>query len=227
MRDVSFYVVPGAAEIPLADGHPVSGRWDDGANRIVLAGNAQLHGSLVRHEMLHALMRNGDHPREMFIGRCAAEVVCIDDCIVAGGRPPPPDPTAVHVPSDSLRVSVEVTPPQPQRAIMNGHFMMIIQARNETPQALIIDLAPSGDAGPPRSWGFKLVGNGGSQWYDLRADVPEVVRFAPFEVKRFIFDFRVHAGGAHYYDLAPGTYRFSGVFGENWAAAPPIVTLLP
>lgn len=226
MRDVTFYVVPGVATIPLADGRPVAGRWDEQANRIVLAGSAQFEGDLVRHEMLHALLRDGGHPRAMFLDRCAGEVVCISYCIAGGGPSSPPDPAAVHAPPATLRVSVEVVPAQPQTAIMNGHFMMIIAARNETSRALVIDLPPSGDAGPPGSFGYRIDGNGGTRWYDMRADVPEVARFAPGEVKHFIFDFRIHDGGTRY-DLTPGTYRFAGVFGDNWAAAPPTVTVLP
>jgi hypothetical protein len=226
MHDVTFYVVPGVAEIPLSDGRPAAGRWDEKPNRIVLSGSAQFEGDLVRHEMLHALMRDGGHRREMFIGRCAGEVVCVGYCIAEGGRPLPPDLAAVHASPATLRVSVEVTPPQPQTAIMDGHFMMIIAARNETSLALIIDLPPSGDPGPPGSIGYRNDGNGGTRRYDMRADVPEVARFTPGEVKRFIFDFRIHNGGTRY-DLPAGTYRFAGVFGDNWAAAPPTVTVLP
>lgn len=226
MRDVTFYVVPGVATIPLSDGQRVAGRWDETLNRIVLAGNAQYEGDLVRHEMLHALVRHGDHPREMFIRRCAGEVVCISYCLSAGGPPLPPDPSAVHAPPATLRVSVDVTPAQPQTAFMDGHFMMVITARNETSRALIIDLPPSGDPGPPGSFGYRIEGNGGTRSYDMRADAPEVARFAPGEVKRFIFDLRNRDGGTRY-DLPPGTYRFDGIFGDKRASAPPTVTILP
>ena len=106
--------------------------------------------------------------------------------------------------------------------------MMIIKVRNASSNARIIELAASGDAGPSVSFSYRIVGvaRGGMQSYDMRAEVPEVMRFAPGEGKRFIFDFR-NRRGPYRFDLEPGTYRFDGAYGGVWARNPPTVTVAP
>src|SRR5260370_10316235 len=57
---ISWYVVPNARHIPAGDvSAVVEGRWDSVGNRIVLADIGPRDGELVRHEMLHALLRKG------------------------------------------------------------------------------------------------------------------------------------------------------------------------
>jgi len=100
--------------------------------------------------------------------------------------------------------------------------MMFVTARNRAGTPVIVQLSPSGDAGPSVSFSYDI----GLSRYDVRADVPEVTRFAALEVKRFIFDFRVGVGDARYY-LRPGTFRFNGAYGGVWAPNPPTVTVSP
>ena len=107
-----------------------------------------------------------------------------------------------------------------------GHFRMVIAARNPTPNPLIVQLPPSGDAGPPASFSYEIRGEGSWRKYDMRADVPEVTRFAAFETKRFIFDFHIGTEGNRY-TLPPGTYQFRGGYGEVWAANSPTAALSP
>ena len=68
---VQFYVVPGVETFATADG-PKVGEWiSDGAgDRVIIAGNYQLHEMVVRHELLHALLRQSGHPAEYFVSRC-------------------------------------------------------------------------------------------------------------------------------------------------------------
>lgn len=225
---VSWYVVPGAETILLDDGSPVHGRWDSQGNRIVLAGGSWLYGDLVRHEMLHALLRTGDHPRAQFLGRCAGVVACVERCIADGGPPPPADPAAVPADPSALEIGVEATPEAPSSGQNGGHFVMVVTARNPSSQSLlIVQLPPSGDAGPSASFSYRIVGEGGGGWYyAVRADVPEVTRFVAGETKRFVFDLRIGAGESRY-DLRPGTYRFEGAYGDVWAPNPPTVTIAP
>jgi hypothetical protein len=63
-------------------------------------------------------------------------------------------------------------------------------------------------------------------FYDLIADAPEVMRFTPGETKQYIFDFH-NVRGPYRYDLAPGTWIFTGAYGPVWAQAPPTVTVGP
>jgi hypothetical protein len=192
---VSWYRVPGTT-IPLAEGTLVNGRWDARANRIVLAGNDELAGDLVRHEMLHALIRAPGHPRAEFISRCGGVVVCTQQCISDAGPAPQPNPLAVSVAPTALQIGVEVAPRAPGSSINDGNFMMIVTARNPSSSPLIVQLPVSGDGGPPASFSYDLISSSRGQSYDMRAEVPEDSWFAPSEEKRFIFDFHWRRGVA-------------------------------
>ena len=226
LADITWYRVPGAGDIPLGDGSSVNGRWDAVGNRIVLAGDSQFEGDLVRHEMLHALLQSGSHPRSEFIGRCSGTVVCTGQCITDGGPAPQPDPSAQLVGPSALKIGVEVTPSAPSSAVNSGTFMMFVTAQNVGANPIIAQLTPSGDAGPSASFSFRIVGNSITEWYDMRATAPEVTRFAAFETKRFIFDFRIGTGDLRY-DLPPGTFQFNGAYGGVWALNPQTVTVSP
>jgi hypothetical protein len=198
LNDVTWYRVPGAADIPLGDGSSVNGRWDAAGNRIILAGDSDLEGDLVRHEMLHALLRSAGHPRSAFIGRCSGTVVCTKQCITDGGPAPLPDPAAQLAHPSALQIGVEVAPSAPGSGVNNGTFIMFVTAQNTVAHPIIVQLPPSGDAGPSESFSYLIEGNSRTTWYSMRAEVPEVTRFAAFEVKRFIFDFRIGARGTRY-----------------------------
>jgi hypothetical protein len=68
---VQFYVVPGVETFETRDG-PQVGVWigEGGSHRIVIAGNYQAHEMVVRHELLHTLLRQTGHPEEYFVTRC-------------------------------------------------------------------------------------------------------------------------------------------------------------
>ena len=77
---VSFYrVLPTPGRDSLHFSHPESGKYYDGAwvprwNAIYLAAGQMMTPGLVRHEMLHALLRDVRHPPAYFAGRCARQV---------------------------------------------------------------------------------------------------------------------------------------------------------
>ena len=68
---VEWYVVPGdrAFYAPGLD-RKVLGYWDPGSNRIVVLEWVPSASALVRHEMLHAILRETGHPAEYFERRC-------------------------------------------------------------------------------------------------------------------------------------------------------------
>ena len=68
---VQFYVVPGVETFATPDGQKV-GEWiaEQGNHRIIIAGNYQGHEMVVRHELLHALLKQAGHPDEFFVTRC-------------------------------------------------------------------------------------------------------------------------------------------------------------
>ena len=223
---LTWYRVPSVDVIPLADGTLVNARWDASENRIILAGDTEFAGDLVRHEMLHALLRTGGHPRNQFIAHCAGVVVCTEDCITEAGPAPQPDPAAKLVAPSALQIGVEVTPGAPSSSVNGGNFMMVVTARNASALPVIVQLPPSGDAGPSVSFSYDIVGSPISSSYDMRAEVPEVTRFAPLETKRFILDFHIGVDGSRYYKQ-PGNYQFNGAYGGVWAPNAPTVVVSP
>ena len=223
---IAWYRVPAADAIPLGDGTMVQGFWEPAAGRIVLAGASQGYGDLVRHEMLHALLNSVGHPRDAFIGRCGETVTCAARCIREGGPAPQPDPAARAIAPTALQIGVELIPSQPSYTVNDGNFRMVVTARNGSAGPVIVQLPPSGDAGASLSFSYEIVGNGARKEYNVRADVPEVTRFAAYEMKRYIFDFHIGSGGTRY-DLPPGTFQFKGAYGEVWAPNPPTVSVAP
>jgi hypothetical protein len=223
---VNWYRVPGVADIALGDGTLVGGEWDERPNRIVLAGNEELAGDLVRHEMLHALLQAPGHPREDFISRCAGTVICTELCIKDAGPAPQPNPSAITVSPSALEIGVEVSPSAPSSSINDGNFMMVITARNPSSSPVIVQLPPSGDASPPVSFSYNLVSGSRGWSYDMRAEVPEDTWFAPSEEKHFIFDFHIGSGDSRY-EKPPGTYQFNGAYGRVWAPNAPTVVVSP
>ena len=225
---VQWYILPKASTLQLDDGTVVNAAWDGRGNRIILTAGTDgpYAGDLVRHEMLHALLQADGHPRDTFIGRCGGIVVCTTGCDSGSAAAPAPDPNAIPVDPARLEIGVEVTstpasPPDTER-----YVMMVVTARNPSMESWQVLLAPSGDAGAPGSFSYKLENStiGEQVGYDMRADAPEVTRFAAGETKRFIFDFWVRRGSTRY-DLAPGTWTFRGAYGEIWAPLPPTLTL--
>ncbi|HTA74768.1 MAG TPA: hypothetical protein VK733_10865 [Gemmatimonadaceae bacterium] len=223
---VTWYRIPNSQTVPFGEGELVNGLWEGDGNRIILGGDDLEDGDLVRHEMLHALLQRGGHPRSMFIGRCRSTVVCTGPCITDGGPAPPPDPSAIAVRPAYLGVSVEIVPTAPGGDVNGGYFMMIVSARNPSRLPVIAQLPPSGDAGPSGSFGYWIWSGSNTYWYGLRAEVPEDSEFAAFETKRMIFDFHVGTGGTRY-DLPPGVFYFGGSYGSVGAANLPLVTVSP
>lgn len=234
MSDVTWYVVPDANEIESSSG-PADGIWYSHVNDIVFARDANMQGDIVRHEMLHALLGVRGHPRDAFLGRCRGVVDCAGSCITDGGPAPASDPNALRVAPDSLDITVEVTPTLGDSAIMDSAFMMIVFARNRLNVPVSVHLPPSGDAGPPVTFGYHLRsgitsawGTAVSVWFNVRADVEEDTLFAAGETKRMVFDFRKRSvqDGVRY-DLPPGTWEFGGSYGDVSADHAPVLTVLP
>ena len=220
--DVAWYAVPGVDEVPFL-GRSVSGYWSGFNNRIVLAGNSRSSGSLVRHEMLHAVLRSGDHARSQFLDACAGIVACERSCVVDAGPPPAIDPSWLVLPPESLLVQGEVLPSHPASSINGGAFALTITVTNTRSRGVVAQLPPSGDAGPSGSFSYRLMHAGGSAQYDERAWDRSVTVFAPGERKRFIFDFFV--GESFGNDgVRPGPLGVQYRYGGSWMG--PIAVLV-
>jgi len=125
LSDVKWYAVPGTETI--SDGHDeVSGYWSSSDNRIVLVESGKFNGTLVRHEMLHALLRVGGHPRSQFVERCGGVVDCTGACLGDAGAPPTPAVGTVNVPPDSLELGIELQPATPGVNTYDGYFTIAV-----------------------------------------------------------------------------------------------------
>lgn len=221
---VEWFVVPRPGPITV-DGREYGGLWYQNGNRIVLAFDDQTDGALVRHEMLHALLRENGHPRSQFLGRCAGVVTCAGGCVKdAGAAPVPPDGTPLVAPN-ALETSVEVQPNSPSASEFGGYFTLTVTAHNDASHAVVALLPPSGDAGPSGSFSY-TVGQGSSYIrYDDRAYDSGVTFFAAGETKRDVFD--LHVGSdAEFGGLLPGTYTAAGSYG-GFGSAPVSFTIVP
>ena len=212
LPDVEWFIVPGVSEFEH-QGRFVSGYWSRVSNRVVLAEQAMMNGPLVRHEMLHALERNVEHPRSVFLRRCGGVVVCITSCLSEAGTPPVPRAGLARVPADSLSVDVKVNPIAPGSATDDGHFRLTVAVRNPRRDSVVVVLPASGDAAPPSSFSFTLRSETMGLWYAERAWDAGVMTFGPGETHRVVYDFTVAAKFDGLRALPPGSYSVRGGFG--------------
>lgn len=72
--DVSWYYVPGVNVFTVGGNPNVAGYWQPYHHSVTLAGLRMDDPDLVRHEMLHALLKLPGHPVEYFGQRCGSIV---------------------------------------------------------------------------------------------------------------------------------------------------------
>ena len=217
MSSIAWYVVPGTRTINDG-GKVVSGYWSEASNRIVLAEEAAQLGPVVRHEMLHALLHGGGHPRQAFLENCGGIVSCGPDCLAEAGPAPAAPAGAIVVPPESLRVSVSVFPSLPTRAVFGGHFTLTVLASNPMHNSVVVAL-PALPDGASLGFRFDVGGSSRELSYDDFVQDASVWRFAPGETKRHVFDLVVGEPGEAW-ALWPGTHRVEGGYGLKWS--PPV-----
>jgi hypothetical protein len=215
---VDWFRVPGS-QFNLGE-QPVSGYWSRNANRIVLAEEGIEEGDIVRHEMLHALLRVAGHPRSQFLGSCASLVDCQGSCVTDGGTWHPPQADYVLLPPESLDIAIR---PEllPRETDGQRWFDLEITVRNSRSRAL--RLAPPGDPPTPHTFGYTLRGpvqswspfvGGGIQGGEVMTD-SSTVFFQPFETKKYLFEFLV-ADKLDEHHILPGMYLVRGDYARRW-----------
>ena len=134
--DVLWFTTPGSAQ--GGGGPDAVGTWWPFLNRIYLNERYVGREDVVRHEMLHAIVRGKGHGR-VFVQGCGDLVGCDGDCLrEAGGIPAGPTPSAPVVLPADLSVSVQVLEPRP---IDLGWTTVIVSATNTRGEAVWVDLS--------------------------------------------------------------------------------------
>jgi hypothetical protein len=200
-------------------GDPIVGFWTSGSNRIVLRTDAVLEGGAVRHEMLHALLRKPGHARNQFLGKCAGMVNCQGVCSRDAGPYPHPPETPIHVPGDSIDITVDIEPGNPNSAIDGGFFSITVLVRNRsthwaTVPSFYSTIFPGYDS--TRTFQFDVRGPaGGISGGEIRVDPSEWI-FAPGETKKQVFDFAI-GNDLFEHKLPPGNYIARGGYSDYWS----------
>src|SRR5215208_5782806 len=186
MGAVHWYRVPGSTFI--RDGRSVGGYWNRYTNRIVLAEEGIEQGPIVRHEMLHALLQRGGHPRLQFLGACASLLYCQGICVEDAGRWQAPRKDYVILSPESLDVASRAEL-LPREADGQRWLTLEVSVRNPRGRALVV--AAPGDPVTPPTFGFDLRGpSGGISGGEVATD-SSTLFFEPFETKKWLFEFKV------------------------------------
>jgi hypothetical protein len=200
-------------------GEPIVGYWTSGSNRVVLMTGVVVNGGAVRHEMLHALLRQPGHARNQFLGKCAGTVPCQGACIRDAGPYPQPPETPIHVPGDSIHISVDIEPRNPTSAHDGGFFSITVLVHNRSTHWATVPSAyssvfPGYDS--TNTFEFDVRGlRGGIIGGEVRLDPSEWI-FAPGETKKQIFDFAI-GNDLFAQKLPPGNYIARGGYSDYWS----------
>lgn len=228
LANVEWYAAPYVRDPDNPD-ELINGYFSLAGNRIVVSDNDTLDGSTIRHEMLHALLRVGAHPRSAFLQKCAGVVSCGPDCVSDAGPPALIDAATHKVAPSELEVTSVVSSTTPGSSTHPAMFTFTITARNPFSHPVVALLPPRSGGGYPRSYPYAVIATDGSGTIsaDLAFDA-SVTYFAAGETKRDVFDVavlpvgyppgtRIGGFGDSAIPLSPGAYRFRGGYGDHWA----------
>jgi hypothetical protein len=225
---------PGRLTNPQNSEEGVEGYYSLASNRIVLRSNDTIAGGTVRHEMLHALLRVGSHPRSAFLQSCGGVVDCGEECVRDAGPVTTPDAATPRVAPSALEVTSAVSPVIPSSSIDGGLFTFTVMVRNPFAYPVVAVLPRRPLGGPAISYPFDIraINGGGSGGGDLALD-SAITYFTAGETKRNVFDFTIASTGfipSGYSSwpgfpgmgisgiaFKPGTYRFRGGYGDHMA----------
>jgi len=205
LRAIRWYVVPNATSIDV-DGQQVHGETI--GNRIVLADSHRLDGPLVRHEMLHALLGVGGHPRDAFLVACNDIVACEGACEAeAGGRPAPLETATELAPSDVV-TRVEVVPRAPAASQDSGAVAVIVSITNPHATPAWVRLVPrNSPEGIGNTFGLAIDYDDVGRAFisDQKKVIGQRFPLGANETRRFVWDG----------DLPEGAYGVRGWFNSD------------
>ncbi|HET6681470.1 MAG TPA: hypothetical protein VFG84_09750 [Gemmatimonadaceae bacterium] len=210
---VRLFYVPGANSLSVG-GERYDGFWYGAFNAIVLADDDRFSGSLVRHEMLHALLGAG-HEGPYFANLCAGIVACVGDCAAEAASLPPPDDSAPELPASELEIQLDLY--NPSASFDDGWVAIVISARNPRSAAAWVPLIPVESGSPFAStFGFTarcIEGcNGSFVTSSYYYTEPPRLGISASAVLRDVFDLQ----------FPPGVYAVRGTFNVDTTAAAPL-----
>jgi hypothetical protein len=221
LRDVKWYRSPNRT-VPL-DGNQVTAYWSLGSNRIVVVDDYRLDGPVVRHEMLHALIRVEGHPRDQFVEKCGGVVHCAIGCIESAD-PSPSQVTPPIVEPSELDVSVVVDPAEPRAGFEDGFFSVTVTVTNPANHAVNVNVRPRPPGNFLVTYSLTVQGDGQGLSRAITAIDPGETIFQAHQTKRQVFDFRIDPSRSE--GIAPGPYRITGAYAGK-VTVPVQVTLGP
>ena len=128
--DVQWYLVPGVSSFPTDQGE-LGGAYYRAQNRIVLAELVYNTAGVVRHEMLHALLRiDVAHPATYFQRRCAGIVDCEGPC-AREIDPTPSDTGAIRVAPAELSLDLALYPASGRLRDSGGWYVALASVTNQ------------------------------------------------------------------------------------------------
>jgi len=192
---IRWYVIPGVQKFTTDDGQ-ASGAYYPSTREIVLAEGAMDDGSLVRHEMLHALLQRPVHDPAYFRDRCGGIVSC--DCPAIQG----PSPASPAVSARDLQISTDVQPIVVTDSASGGWIVVVVSATNPRTESVWVDLTRLPGDTLALGWEFFLSNADMSESTVL----PLRLGFAPGERKQFAFDVRLR----NFPTVPPGSYQVTG-----------------
>jgi hypothetical protein len=213
---VRWYLVPGVASFNL-EGQSVAGAWYSAGNRIVIAADYLTDGELIRHEMLHALLQQGGHPRGSFLGSCGDIVLCVEGCVRDAGGPPDTSTDAVMARPSDMNVTTLVEPSTVSLSRDSGLFTVTVNVTNTESRPVRVAVPAN------LPWvGFEFSGTGGGEG---TSNSDTTVAFAPAgsagSTRRYVFD--VMPAIPDFIALAPGSYTVRSTFVHR---AAPVIPLM-
>lgn len=209
---VQWYQVPGA--VVLNNGKAVSGYWSSDGNRIVLAEDHVDNGVVVRHEMLHALLREPGHPRAEFLDACASVVACADECVLDAGPWQAPTSRYLTLAPDSLEIAstAELLPVE-----RDGQRWVALRVTAHNPRGSAVVIAAPGNTVTPGTFAYFVTSpEGGISGGDIASD-SSMLFFQPNETKSRLFELRVTSPLTEYH-VPAGTALVRGGYARHWTA---------
>lgn len=220
---LTWYIVPGASSLPLGNTPDVQAYWSEAGNRIVMIAQDTLDGAGRRHEMLHALLRTGGHPRTQFLGNCAGVVDCAQACVNDAGPPPTLGAAIPEIPPESLEVSADLVQFPTDVPNPAGYFTIAVSVRNPASHSVVAVLAQRAAAGNGRlGFEYRINGTFGGFQAGVVALDPSTWTFAAGETKRQLFDFVIGIDDPGDGEYSPGSYTVRGSYGGHWSLDTPL-----